>query len=80
MIKLLDKWCDIYWLVFISAVSLIAAAYLILNWDTLVIGTKAALMVAIIMAPHCLEEWKFPGGFHYMYNTIPYVKTSPIRI
>lgn len=69
MVKLLDKWCDIYWLVFISVVSVITACCLFLNWDEWVIGTKAAMMVAIIMAPHCLEEWKFPGGFHYMYNT-----------
>lgn len=25
-------------------------------------------MGTIVLALHVLEEWRFPGGFHYMYN------------
>ena len=70
MVKKLDKWCDnlwIYWICIVGGITLLA---LILNWNTWPIGAKAGAFGAIIMPLHVVEEWKFPGGLHYIYNIL----------
>jgi len=34
-------------------------------WDT---GTKLFALATALLPIHVLEEWRFPGGFHTMYN------------
>ena len=46
-------------------VAVLAAVF----WDVMPLGSKAGVFVAFIMAFHVLEEWKFPGGLHWFYNT-----------
>lgn len=46
------------------------AIYLVLNWNWLPLGAKAGAFGAIIMPLHVIEEWKLPGGLHYIYNVI----------
>ncbi len=70
MIKKLDKFCDIIWLAITGVVGAIVAVLLILNWNSWLPGTKAGAFLAIIMPLHVLEEWKLPGGLHYIYNII----------
>ncbi len=70
MIRKLDKFCDIIWLAITGVVGAIVVVLLVLNWDTWLPGTKAGAFLAIIMPLHVLEEWKLPGGLHYIYNII----------
>lgn len=44
-------------------------------------AAKAGVFVAFIMAFHVLEEWKFPGGLHWFYNTSVFrpKDESPLR-
>ena len=43
---------------------------LILNWNSWTPGAKGGAFLAVIMPLHVLEEWKCPGGLHYIYNII----------
>ena len=70
MVKKLDKFCDIIWLICLGILGGIVAVLLIMNWNTWLPGTKAGAFLAIIMPLHVLEEWKLPGGLHYIYNII----------
>lgn len=70
MVKKLDKWCDIIWLVCLGILGVIVAILLFFNWNSLTLGAKGGAFLAIIMPLHVLEEWKFPGGLHYIYNII----------
>lgn len=70
MINKLDKWCDIDWIVFICVTGVITAVCAAIFWDDMPLGAQGAVFAAVIMPFHVLEEWKFPGGLHYFYNTL----------
>ena len=71
LVKKLDKWCDNQWIVFLCVTATVVAvlAKAAVFWDVMPLGSKAGVFVAFIMAFHVLEEWKFPGGLHWFYNT-----------
>lgn len=70
MIKRLNNWCDNLWIYFMCVLGVATATYLVLNWSVLPLGAKAGAFGAIIMPLHVIEEWKLPGGLHYIYNVI----------
>ncbi len=70
MVKKLNKWCDIDWIIFICVTGVVTAVLAAAFWDKLPLGAQGAAFVAIIMPFHVLEEWKFPGGLHYFYNVL----------
>ena len=41
---------------------------MIYNWSDWQWSTMLAVFFIIVLVVHVLEEWKFPGGFFYMYN------------
>ncbi|MFR3090873.1 MAG: HXXEE domain-containing protein [Eggerthella lenta] len=60
-----DRWCDNQ-IVFLRVTATVAVPPPLLGSP---LGSKAGVFVAFIMAFHVLEEWKFPGGLHWFYNT-----------
>lgn len=68
MIQRLDKWCDVYWIVFMCTTEVVVAITVAAMWDQLPLGAIAGIFSALIMPFHVLEEWKLPGGLHYFYN------------
>ena len=70
MVRKLDKWCDIDWIIFICVTGVITAVCAALFWDNMPLGAQGAVFAAVIMPFHVLEEWKFPGGLHHFYNTL----------
>lgn len=68
MIQLLDKWSKNLWIYFICIIGVVTGIYLILNWGDLSVGARGAAFCAMIMPLHVIEEWKLPGGLHYIYN------------
>ncbi|MCD8019710.1 MAG: HXXEE domain-containing protein [Clostridiales bacterium] len=70
MVKKLDKWCDIDWIIFICVTGVLTAVLAAVFWDDMPLGARGSVFLAIIMPFHVLEEWKFPGGLHYFYNII----------
>ena len=67
-VKKLDKWCDNQWIVFLCATATAVAVLTAIFWDVMPLGSKAGAFVALILAFLVLEEWKFPGGIHWLYN------------
>ncbi|WP_455542683.1 HXXEE domain-containing protein [Intestinibacter sp.] len=70
MVKKLDKWCDVDWILFLCVTGVVTAVLAAIFWDKIPLGAQGAVFAAIIMPFHVLEEWKFPGGLHYFYNVI----------
>ena len=70
MIKRLNNWCDNLWIYFMGVLGIATAIYMVANWGWLPLGAKAGAFGAIIMPLHVVEEWKLPGGLHYIYNVI----------
>ncbi len=70
MVRKLDKWCGIDWIIFICVTGVITAVCAALFWDNMPPGAQGAVFAAVIMPFHVLEEWKFPGGLHHFYNTL----------
>lgn len=70
MVKKLDKWCDIDWIIFLCVTGVITAVCAAVFWDKMPLGAQGAMFAAVIMPFHVLEEWKFPGGLHHFYNTL----------
>ncbi|MCQ4727547.1 HXXEE domain-containing protein, partial [Anaerotignum faecicola] len=70
MIKKLDKWCDIDWIIFLCVTGAVTSVVAAIFRDKLLLGAQGAVFVAVIMPFHVLEEWKFPGGLHYFYNIL----------
>ncbi|MCD7809336.1 MAG: HXXEE domain-containing protein [Erysipelotrichaceae bacterium] len=70
MVKKLDKWCDINWIIFICVTSVITGVISAIYWNDMPLGAQGAVFVALIMPFHVLEEWKFPGGLHIFYNVL----------
>ncbi len=70
MVKRLDKWCDINWLICICVIGCITAICAAIFWEKMPVGAIGGVFAAVIMPFHVLEEWKFPGGLHYFYNTL----------
>ncbi len=61
------KWLSI-WLYVITFVSGLILGITITNWSVWDIQTKLFALAAVLLPLHVLEEWKFPGGFHTMFN------------
>lgn len=56
------------WLYVIIILSTILGTYLIINFKNLDFMTIGVILSIISLTLHVFEEWKFPGGFFYMYN------------
>lgn len=56
------------WLYVIIAISGIIVGLLISNWASWTLQTKLFAIATALLPIHVLEEWRFPGGFHTMYN------------
>ena len=66
----LDRWCDRTWIKVGCVLTAAMTAAVLINrqaWsDELKILAGAAALIPI----HVVEEWVFPGGFHYHYNLL----------
>lgn len=67
--KDMSWWCDRAWIKFGFALSIITMAVVLILWNDLSTGVKVVAAIAALIPLHVIEEWVFPGGFHYQYNT-----------
>ena len=67
MQKMIRRWLSV-WLYVMTAIGGFLAALLICRWDVWPMHTTLAAAGMIALVLHVLEEWRFPGGFFYMYN------------
>lgn len=73
----LSKWCDRAWIKVGLALSIVAMIWLLIDWFHLSMGVKVLAGIGILIPIHVIEEWLFPGGFHYMYNRVIYRSEQP---
>lgn len=73
----LDLWCDRQWIKFSLVLSAIMALCMLLFHDTWSDELNVIAAVAVLIPLHVVEEWVFPGGFHYQYNCFMYHSDKP---
>ncbi len=56
------------WLYVITMISGVIIGITICHWSDWNLQEKLYALAAALLPIHVLEEWKFPGGFHTMYN------------
>lgn len=56
------------WLYVMTLVSGVIIGLLATNWSVWIWQTRLFAMATALLPLHVLEEWRFPGGFHTMYN------------
>ncbi|MGN1444188.1 MAG: HXXEE domain-containing protein [Acutalibacteraceae bacterium] len=67
MRKLVKGWLSC-WTYVITAVAGVLIGLTAANWTEWNLQTKLMALSTALLALHVLEEWYFPGGFHYIYN------------
>lgn len=67
MKKFVKGWLS-YWLYIIVMISGIIIGITAMKWGEWNLQTKLFALATALLPLHVLEEWHFPGGFHYMYN------------
>lgn len=67
---MLNKWCEKIWLYVMYTIGIILLVMLIVNWNNWSFGLRMICTLGIILPIHVCEEWQFPGGFHFQYNTL----------
>lgn len=74
----LDRWCDRAWIKFGCLIAGAMAILILANWTTWSTELKVTAAIAVLLPLHVVEEWVFPGGFHYQYNSM-YKSDRPDR-
>lgn len=67
MQRITKLWLSI-WLYVIAAIAGVLIGLTAANWTAWTMQTRLVALGTALLAFHVLEEWHFPGGFHYMYN------------
>ncbi|MDO4283799.1 MAG: HXXEE domain-containing protein [Eubacteriales bacterium] len=70
MKKGMNWWCDRAWIKFGCAITAGVTAAILWNWTVWSAELKIVAAVAALIPMHVVEEWVFPGGFHYQYNSL----------
>lgn len=56
MVRKLDKWCGIDWIIFICVTGVITAVCAALFWDNMPLGCSGVQCLPLLHAFHVLEE------------------------
>ncbi|MGE9835214.1 hypothetical protein [Streptococcus orisratti] len=64
----LNWWTDRAWIKFSCAIAVLMTAVILMNWTNWSVELKVTAAIAALIPIHVIEEWVFPGGFHYQYN------------
>ena len=56
------------WLYVITGIAGIILGVTLVQWKVWDLQTRIYALSAVLLPLHVLEEWRFPGGFHTMYN------------
>lgn len=61
-------WCDRAWIKFGCLITVCMMALMLWNWNSWGNDLKVICAISALIPMHVVEEWIFPGGFHYQYN------------
>ena len=65
----LDRWCHRAWIKVMCGIAAVMTLLILANWQNWCQGLKCIGAMAVLLPLHVIEEWLFPGGFHFQYNT-----------
>ena len=66
---MLKYWSNKLWLYVMYTIGAVMTIFLIIHWNDWTFPIKFMALSTIILPAHVFEEWQFPAGFHYQYNT-----------
>ena len=66
--KRLDWWSHRAWIKFSCGITTVVMLMILINWQNWSTELKYIASIAALIPIHVVEEWVFPGGFHYQYN------------
>ncbi len=58
------------WIHFDVAVATAVMLAVLIHWKAWDTSLKSIFAIGAMLSFHVVEEWVFPGGFHYQYNTM----------
>ena len=64
-----NRWCDKLWLLFSLCISGLMILLTLFHWEDWSASLKLTAALTALIPVHATEEWFFPGGFAYQYNT-----------
>lgn len=67
---IMDKWCDRAWIKFGLIITAVMCGAILWNWNEWTLELKLLAAISALIPVHVVEEWVFPGGFHYQYNSM----------
>ena len=73
-----DRWCKTAWLKISLIITAVMECLVLLNWNTWSTPLKCVATMAALVPIHATEEWIFPGGFAYQYNTFLNKSAHPL--
>ena len=79
MKKDLNWWCNRAWILFGCQITALMAALILIFWNSWKTELKVIAAISALIPIHVVEEWVFPGGFHFQYNTFMYKSDQPDR-
>lgn len=74
-----NQWCNTAWLKFSLLITGFMLTLIMINWNTWNVAIKCIAAVTALIPIHATEEWFFPGGFAFQYNTFLYKSKQPNR-
>ena len=66
--SLMNRWCRRAWIYFGVCITFCMTAVILYFWNDWSTELIILAAVAALVPIHVVEEWVFPGGFHYQYN------------
>lgn len=64
-----NQWCKTMWLKWGLLISGWMLIFMVFNWNLWSTSLKCVATIAALIPVHATEEWIFPGGFAFQYNT-----------
>ncbi len=64
-----NQWCKTMWLKWGLLISGWMLIFMVFNWNSWSTSLKCVATIAALIPVHATEEWIFPGGFAFQYNT-----------
>ncbi len=64
-----NQWCKTMWLKWGLLISGWMLIFMVFNWNSWSTSLKCVTTIAALIPVHATEEWIFPGGFAFQYNT-----------
>ena len=70
-------WCYRSWIMFSLCITGLATMAILIWWNEWSTPVKVLAAIGALIPIHVVEEWVFPGGFFYQYNTFAFRSDIP---